>query len=291
MSNAFEPLSLDRRAAYLERFARCPEKASDYSFANIWGWAEEYGLEWSWGESHVWLRQTKPELMYWAPVGPWFDVDWSKCPRLTAGGMDITRVPEQLAAVWRAAWPDMAMREARGHWDYLYSAPELIALKGNKYHKKKNHLNQFKKQFLFEYRSFEADCVEAALELQAEWRQWHEQEGSLALKAEDNAIARVLKDWDQLPGLLGCGLYIDGHMVAYTVAEPLSEDTLVIHFEKGKPGVRGVYQAINQMFLEREANGFEIVNREQDLDDEDLRYAKMTYHPAAFLKKYAVTIP
>jgi hypothetical protein len=291
MSYEFEPLSLDRRAAYLERFARCPEKASDYSFANIWGWAEEYGLEWSWGESHVWLRQTKPELLYWAPVGPWLDVDWSKCPRLTAGGMTITRAPEQLARLWSAAWPGMELREARGHWDYLYSAPELIALKGNKYHKKKNHLNQFKKQFAFEYRSFEADCVEGALELQAEWRQWHEQEGSPALKAEDNAIARVLKDWDQLPGLMGSGLYIDGQMVAYTVAEPLSADSLVIHFEKGKPGVRGVYQAINQMFLEREANGFSIVNREQDLDDENLRYAKMTYHPSAFLKKYAVTIP
>jgi hypothetical protein len=159
------------------------------------------------------------------------------------------------------------------------------------FHKKKNHLNQFKKQFTYEYRAFEAECVEAALELQAQWRHWHEHEGSPALIAEDNAIARVLKDWDQLPGLLGCGLYIDGQMVAYTVAEPLSGDTLVIHFEKGKPGVRGVYQAINQMFLEAEAGEYAFVNREQDLDDEKLRYTKLSYHPIAFLKKYAVTIP
>ena len=52
----------------------------------------------------------------------------------------------------------------------------------------------------------------------------------------------------------------------------------------------GVYQATNQMFLAHSANHFSLVNREQDLNDEGLRKAKLSYHPAEFLRKYRVTL-
>jgi hypothetical protein len=63
----------------------------------------------------------------------------------------------------------------------------------------------------------------------------------------------------------------------------------VIHFEKGNHEYKGVYQAINQMFLEHSENNFEFVNREQDLGDEGLRKAKLSYNPVDFIKKYRVT--
>ena len=79
-------------------------------------------------------------------------------------------------------------------------------------------------------------------------------------------------------------------MVAYTVAERLTRDTLLIHFEKGNPEYKGVYQAVNQMFLANLTDEFIIVHREQDLDDEGLRKAKLSYNPMDFLRKYKVTI-
>jgi hypothetical protein len=84
---------------------------------------------------------------------------------------------------------------------------------------------------------------------------------------------------------------VDEKMIAYTIAEALDDDSIVIHFEKGCPNFKGVYQAINQMFLERCCQGFKIVNREQDLGDEGLRKAKLSYNPVAFLKKYTVRLP
>jgi len=64
----------------------------------------------------------------------------------------------------------------------------------------------------------------------------------------------------------------------------------VIHFEKGNQGYKGVYQVINQMFLEHSGNKFEFVNREQDLDNQGLRKAKLSYNPVDFLKKYRVIL-
>jgi hypothetical protein len=74
------------------------------------------------------------------------------------------------------------------------------------------------------------------------------------------------------------------------VAEPLPTDTLVIHFEKGMGSYKGVYQAMNQQFLATQT-GFTLVNREQDLGNEGLRKAKLSYNPVAFVRKYELLWP
>ena len=79
-------------------------------------------------------------------------------------------------------------------------------------------------------------------------------------------------------------------MAGYTIGESLSDDTLVIHFEKGNQDYKGVYQAINQMFLEQSGGRHQIVNREQDLGDEGLRKAKLSYNPFGFVKKYRIVL-
>lgn len=290
MSKTYSPISLELRQDYLDAYARCPQHPSDTSFANIWGWAEEYGLEWAWGKECVWIKQTKPSERHWAPVGPWGNVDWDDCPFI-ANGQEFIRVPEKLATLWQERLGErVILTEDRDNWDYLYEVEALSTLKGNRYHKKKNHLNGFKKAYEFQYLPMNSDCVEEALALQTAWREWHDTPDSHALMAENTAIVRVLTRWDELPGLMGGALHVGGHMVAFTVAEPLDQDTLVIHFEKGMAGMRGVYQAINQMFLEHQANGYTVVNREQDLGDEGLRKAKLSYHPHDFLKKYHAKI-
>jgi hypothetical protein len=286
----FEPVRLAMQEEYLKRLAACPQKTSDYSFANVYGWAEEYGLELGFGDSHVWIRQTRPEPVLWAPVGPWHTVDWAKCPSLRGAGR-LTRVPLELGLLWKEALGQaVELHEARGHWDYVYDVAELVELRGNRFHRKKNLLNQFLKKYDYTYHPMDADCVEAVLEMQAEWCMWRECEDSGPLVAENQAIARVLQSWDRIPGLMGGSLYVDGRMAAYTVAEELSPNVLVIHFEKGRPEYRGVYQAINQMFLAEQGRDFELVNREQDLDDEGLRKAKLSYNPVAFNEKYEAVV-
>jgi hypothetical protein len=44
------------------------------------------------------------------------------------------------------------------------------------------------------------------------------------------------------------------------------------------------------MFLESLGGRFRYVNREQDLGDEGLRKAKMSYHPVKFNQKYRIAL-
>jgi len=288
----FEPISLDRQKDYLERLARCPQVASDYSFLNLWAWAEEYGLLWAWDGPLVWLKQTRPREAFWAPIGPWENVEWGT-HSISAGfgGRVFTRVPEKLAGIWQSHFEQrIRVVPERGQWDYLYAARDLIELPGNRFHNKKNLLNQFVKSYEHTYVDLGPKVIEQAMAMQEDWCTWRDCESSDLLAAENHAILRVLDHWNRFESILGGALFVENLIVAYTLAEPLTADTLVIHFEKGCPAYKGAYQAINQMFLAHAADGFQFVNREQDLDNEGLRKAKLSYNPCDFLRKSQVTI-
>ncbi len=287
MDSAFHPLSLSEQEEYKERLSRTPRVTSDYTLGNLWAWRDIYGLEWSRKQDLIWIRQTRPRTEYWAPMGPWQDMDW---PRLLGDlpeeAPSFTRIPEELARSWKNV-DGMRLETDPDHWDYVYSVPELVALKGNRFHKKKNLLRQFHKRYEAEYVPLDMSRIEQALTLQTEWCLWRDCEDSSTLEKENQAILSVFHDWQRLGDIFGGGLMIEGNMVAYTVAEPLDPETLVIHFEKACPTYKGIYQAINQIFLEREGEGYAYVNREQDLGDPGLRKAKKSYNPLGYLKKYS----
>jgi hypothetical protein len=292
MSLNFEPIILDKQHEYLECFAQCSQKASDYSFVNLWGWTKEYGLYWAWSDRLVWVKQTIPEEFYWAPIGTWEEIDWNKCfDDYFSSSTAFIRIPEILLQLWKESFGQkIIMEETRGHWDYLYSVAELMELKGKRFHKKKNLLNQFKKKYDFKYVPLEAEMIDKAMAMQEDWCTWRDCESIESLSAENRVISRILNSWTKLSGLTGGAIIVDQEMAGYTIAEGLSKDTFVIHFEKGSPYYKGIYQAVNQMFLEHSGSKFKIVNREQDLDDEGLRKAKLSYNPVDFLKKYRIVL-
>lgn len=292
MTPEYTPISLKYIKEYKELLCKYSSRASDYSFGNIWGWAGHYGLEWRYRSGLCWIRQTRPQELCWAPVGDWKNYDWANSPCF-ADGCEFIRVPDEIARAIETALPGrVQVVETRGQWDYLYDVNELANLSGNRFHKKKNLLNQFKKLYDFEYIPMSSDCVESVLEMQAEWTKWREVEESPSLMAENAAIARTLELWDDLPGMVGGAIHVDGQVVAYTVGEEVCPGTMVVHFEKGMPSYKGVYQAINNCFAKEIAQTGKIIylNREQDLDDEGLRKAKESYNPIEYVKKYKLII-
>jgi hypothetical protein len=288
MSVSFESISLAKQDSYQRRLEQVPQLSSDYSFANLWAWCDEYDLSWGWDDDLIWIRQGQPQPVYWAPIGDWNRISWDNRLAALAEKLDFIRVPELLASQLLEAGCVQSCTEQRDHWDYLYSVEELIGLKGNRFHSKKNLLRQFQKKNHWSYVPLDGGLIKEALLMQYDWCAWRNCEASAGLSAENRVITKVLDFFDTL-NLLGGAIVVGNLVVAFTVAEALGPKTLLIHFEKGFGGYRGVYQAINREFLAAHA-GFEIVNREQDLGNEGLRKAKLSYNPVGFLKKFRLAL-
>ena len=289
------PVTLDLVAKYRSYFLQTPRKSADYTFTNLWGWAEYMGMMLSFREDLCWICQTRPFIRYWAPVGDWNKADWA-AQREIREGIAMHRVPAELVSILTAslgASGRLQVEDSREQWEYLYSQEELATLPGNKFHKKKNHVNKFRKTYGEDYRVLSSDTpdsIEDILLLQEEWCRWRDCESSPALQAEKDVIFRVVGNWGRLGTLLGGALYVEDKMVAFSIGEALDENSLVAHFEKVQPDYSGVYQAINNAFARYAGRGFDIINREQDMGEEGLRQAKETYYPIGFLEKSRVVV-
>jgi len=109
------------------------------------------------------------------------------------------------------------------------------------------------------------------------------------LRAEASAVNEVLANAEAL-GITGGCIEIGRQVEAFTLGELLNAETLVIHLEKANAAFHGLYQVINQQFLEQSWPNIEYVNREQDLGAPGLRKAKESYLPHHMVEKFAVRI-
>lgn len=173
----------------------------------------------------------------------------------------------------------------RDRFDYVYSIPELIALSGRKYHKKKNHLNKFFQTY--PNFAFESITPSNAQEVQSVYEKWYEDNPNKdeALRCEKEGIFSSLQNLNSL-SLIGGLIRIDGEIVAFALGEAVDEESVVMHIEKANTSIQGIYQAINQQFLENAFGSYLWVNREEDLGIEGLRKAKLSYQPHFLLEKY-----
>ena len=177
----------------------------------------------------------------------------------------------------------------RDDWDYVYLTSDLADLPGDKYHSKRNFITRCVSTYKCEYAKLDDQVVNDCLQLQTEWCNLRKCDTVPGLEAENKAIKTIFDNYELL-AVSGGAAYVDGKLEAFTIAEPLNNDTAVIHFEKANPEITGLYQLINQWFCQNALRSFKFVNREQDLGIPGLRKAKLSYHPHHMVEKYLASI-
>lgn len=174
--------------------------------------------------------------------------------------------------------------EDRDNFDYIYPSKSLISLSGKKLHGKKNHYNQFIKNYDYYLKDIREVKVEECMSAAKEWL-LDRGEADEHLKYEVKSIEELLKNKDKLD-YEGIAVYVEEKIAAFTIGEKMNEEMAIIHIEKGNPQIRGIYSFINKSFVEKCFSDVNIINREQDLGKEGLRKAKQSYKPFEFVKKY-----
>ena len=176
----------------------------------------------------------------------------------------------------------------RNESDYIYSAENLIKLSGKKYQSKRNLIRRFKDNPDWSYEPITAETVNECIDLNHIWSDDKNVESSKDMRIEIGAANTALAYLDAL-NLQGGLLRRQGKVVAYSIGEPLTDDTFVIHFEKALD-IKGCYQTINNEFAIHNCKGYKYINREEDTGNEGLRKAKLSYHPQIILDKYEAEI-
>lgn len=181
--------------------------------------------------------------------------------------------------------------EDRNTFDYIYLADKLKTLSGKAYHKKKNHLNAFLKEYAGRYKYTTLSCRNMA-EVAAFHEEWMEKRSITdrlnSISSEEDGVNRIFDNCFLLDCKIG-GIYIDDQLEAYSIGSYNPNTKYAyIHIEKANPNFRGLYNFINQQFLLHEFPEAEFVNREDDLGQEGLRKSKLSYKPVRLESKYVI---
>ena len=172
-----------------------------------------------------------------------------------------------------------------GNNDYIYNATDLAVLSGKKYHSKRNHITNFKKNnpdWCFE--PINENNISECIDLHTNWIEERD-DNDPDYSLEFEAVLRGFELYSQI-GFEGGIIRVNSKPIAYTYGERLNDKCFVTHFEKAPADVQGAYPIICQEFTKNCLMDFEYVNREEDLGIEGLRRAKQSYYPEILLKKW-----
>ena len=126
----------------------------------------------------------------------------------------------------------------RDNSDYVYLAENLITLKGNKYHRKRNHVNKFKSLYSYEYIAIDSENKDICYDILNKWI--YKKEGNPdRYKDEVIAIEDMLDNFEKLDWIGGI-IKVDGVPEAFTFGEKKNSDTAVIHIEKVNQEIDGL---------------------------------------------------
>lgn len=181
----------------------------------------------------------------------------------------------------------------RDYADYLYLRDDLTSLTGKKYQPKRNHINQFKRNYPdYRFVPITKELIPQCMALESEWKSRNEDEKDkayIALESERLAIKRAFENYEEL-NLTGGALIVDGKVIAFTYGSPINTVAFDVAVEKADADYTGAYAMINNEFAGTIPEQYTFINREEDLGIEGLRKAKLSYHPTEILDKYTAKL-
>ncbi len=289
----FVPVGLNHLQTIGEFLKRYPQSLSGYTMATLAAWSPFYLYEWGFAEPDTLLISCTPDFgsthHLMQPVGP---VSPAVRQRLIEGAaalpypLRIVNVSNRFVKRNPALLDAFALREERAFSNYLYRTDALARLRGRKYSKKRNLLSQASSQYAWTCRKLTADRTDACLEVldAIEKEEQPQIEGMLAREIE--ALKYTLAHFNELDqqGLL---ILVEDAPAAFSIFEEISPTTIAVHFERALRRFKGLYQVINWETAKVIAEqGYEFINREEDLGDPGLRDAKLSYHPTRIIPAY-----
>lgn len=268
-------------------------RASDLCFTNLYTWGAKFNTEFAVANDWLFIRfrDNNNRNSYLKPIGTGNIKDGIELVMKDHQEFDnvfqLRGLTNEMIDEIESAMPNVfEFSLNRSVSDYIYAADKLSSLAGKKLQSKRNHINRFKRENNWEYHSMhgESDFVRECKGLLKIWMSNNGDENEDADGFDVQAVNLMLDNFDYL-GLKGGLICVDGNIAAFTIGEQLTKDTFVVHVEKARTDIHGAYTIINQQFVENEMSEFTYVNREEDLGIENLRKAKMSYHPDILLEK------
>ena len=176
--------------------------------------------------------------------------------------------------------------------EYIYETQALIQLRGNRFKSKRAAYNHFVQHYSLGYQVYQASHFHNCMELFMKWQDMrktkYDGDDFFQAMLEDSFSAhrRGVMDSEQL-GLIGRVILLDSDVKGYTFGYPLTDEIFCILFEITDLTIKGLSQYLFREFC-REMGNHRYINALDDSGLENLKRAKLSYHPSFLKPAYTI---
>ncbi len=187
------------------------------------------------------------------------------------------------------------LNRQKGYDDYVYRTSDLADLKGNRYAKKRNLINQFKAAYVETGRADIEPINDANIDACTVFlERWCDimacgSDTKNDLACEKIAVLNTLTNIGSFD-VRGLAIRIDGDICAFGIGSALTADMGGLHFEKAYADIKGLYQYLDTLCARELFKDVAFINKESDMGIPGLAKAKRSYHPAEMVKSYKLTL-
>jgi len=288
----FSPVTMEERNLFLSHYRKFPQVHSDNTFSNMICWNPYAHYRYAYLRENILISSTiEGKTSFRTPIGP-------RDPGLLADLLDLCAREGDVIPLWIVdaadrAWilseyPDLPLTPDRNYFEYVYRSEDLASLPGKDYVSIRHHLNRFRKNCKPAVEAIGLDNRDEVNAFLIKWCEWKNCDDEPFLAHETEALTCALSHMEEL-GLSGLLIRVMDKIGAIALFEPLNDDTLVVHFEKGLPDCEGIYKAINAETALYTRDKFRFINRESDMGVPGLREAKTRYHPHHMVEVWGAT--
>ncbi len=221
------------------------QNGSECAFSNLFVWRDCYHIYWCVAHDFLLLKVKRNNVDFYIQPFGGRDED---LPRLMqelkeehqGKPFEMHGIYDFTKERFERVMPGLTYEEDRDNWDYVYLQEKLATLSGRKLHGQKNHYNAFVKAHPdFVYEPITMDNMMECLNFGERWCDEHMAEDP-SLLCEKYAIQEAFLSFEQLE-LRGGAIRFDGKIQAFSFGKKINDDTAVLHVEKARHDVRGLY--------------------------------------------------
>lgn len=281
---ATKEISLEMKDA-VDRIRReAGHVCASHSFASLYSWKEDMGLS-------IYLEQEMYAVRcLWRGVNTWF-FPCGNTERirelvgllLEEPGLVFCYLRESDAAFLERAFPgQFLVEEKAADHEYLYDPAAQRELKGRVFAKNRQQIHRLRAEHELKMEPLKSDNLAEALEIGHAWYRESDGEGCLEDKS---AFDMLLHNWKALE-VQGILVAVDGVWTSVLVGYPLTHDMFDFAFIKQKNRLAGLSVFTKHMMFLHMPESCALVNAEEDLGIEGLRFMKQRMQPVGQIKMY-----
>jgi len=284
----FNRLTLANASELKPLFTHTYSRLCDYVFGTLLLWRDMWPTDIAVHEDMLFIRieVSDGQTAYMLPIADDLVRAIGVLDSYHPGEKLFYNIPKNGIDLLERRYSDISSTAISSGGDYIYEADSMAALQGRRLHGQRNHRNYFERNWAHHFEEITGDNVndvKAFIERKAV-------PGSSALFIEGNSKTLEVLDNLDTYNFSALALYVNDEVIGFTFGTLLG-DTLFVTVEQADRDYRGAYPKLASAFVSRHIDrGVLFVNREDDLGDEGLRRAKLSWNPCEIVERFSVSV-